>query len=142
MLSKVENHKEYVLLQGRQNTGVLDGMYDVAASGHLEAGETLKEAMIRETKEEIGIDVKAEDLSLVSTMSVHLLDDNEYIFACFHAKKYEGIPTVMEKDKCSDLKWFPIDELPANIVDSRVFMIEDYQNGNTYREYGYQLRKS
>lgn len=76
ILTKFENGKEYTLLQKRFHTGLLDGQYDVACSGHLEPEETLKEAMIRETKEEIGIDVKKENLSSVSTYMLNFLMQN------------------------------------------------------------------
>ncbi len=55
ILTKIEEEQEYVLLQKRQNTGILDGKYDISCCGHLEEKETLKEAVIREAKEEIGI---------------------------------------------------------------------------------------
>ena len=36
-----------ILLQRRYNTGFMDGMYDMAASGHVEKGETLSQAVVR-----------------------------------------------------------------------------------------------
>jgi 8-oxo-dGTP diphosphatase len=56
-----------VLLQLRKNTGFMDGKYSLV-SGHLEGDETLKEAMIRETKEEAGVAIKPEDLELIHVM--------------------------------------------------------------------------
>lgn len=53
-----------VLLQRRYNTGHQDGNYGLAA-GHLEDGETLMGGLRREIKEEINIDIKAEDIKLI-----------------------------------------------------------------------------
>ena len=57
-----------ILLQRRCNTGYMDGKYDMACSGHLESGESFSMAMVREAKEEIGIDIHEKDLNLVSVI--------------------------------------------------------------------------
>lgn len=136
ILTKRENDKEFVLLQKRFNTGLLDNMYDVSCSGHLEAGETLIQAMIRETKEEIGIDICKEDLTYSSTMHAKFTDA-EYLLVTFSANSYKGNPSIMEPDKCSDLSWFEIDNLPDNIADTRKIMIYNYRNKIPYCDYGF-----
>src|SRR3989338_2169193 len=52
------------LVARRCNTGYQDGNYQVPA-GHVDEGELPTEAMVREAKEEVGIDVLATDLKLV-----------------------------------------------------------------------------
>jgi len=51
----------------RYNTGYHDGMCGLCA-GRVEKNETFKEAIIREVKEEIGIDLKIEDLEVIHVM--------------------------------------------------------------------------
>ena len=46
-----------VLLQKRMNTGFMDGYYDATVSGHIEANESITQAALRETREEIGLEV-------------------------------------------------------------------------------------
>ena len=140
ILTKIENDVEYILLQKRMNTGVLDGRYDVSCAGHLEKNETLIEAVIRETKEEIGITVKKEDLQYISTMHANFKGD-EYILVAFNTNKYLGQPKIMETDKCSELKWCDINHLPKELADTRRLMIDDYKTNNRYREYGFNKRK-
>ena len=43
---KTDNGTE-IMLQRRCNTGYMDGKYDMAASGHLESGESLSMAVVR-----------------------------------------------------------------------------------------------
>lgn len=137
ILTKKENEKEYVLLQRRYNTGLFDGKYDVSVSGHLEQGETLVEAMLRETKEEIGIDIKKEALNYSSTMHANF-KDSEYLFIIFVSDKYLGIPSIMEPNKCDELQWFDINDLPKDIIETRKIMIDNYLNNKIYSEYGFE----
>ena len=77
ILTREENGKEQVLLQERCNTGYMDGKYDTACSGHLEQGESLSMAIVREAKEEIDIDVDEKDLKLVALIHPYHLDTSE-----------------------------------------------------------------
>ncbi len=138
ILTKIENNEEYILLQKRQNTGILDGFYDASCCGHLEANETLKEGMIRETKEELGIEIKANDLTFSSCMHADFKSDGEYLLIAFSANKYQGTPRIMEPDKCSELTWFNINDLPVDLADTRRITIENYKNHSNYSEFGFK----
>lgn len=58
----IKNNK--ILLMKRCNTGYEDGKYGLVA-GHVESKESLKQAIIREAKEEIGINLSKQDLEYV-----------------------------------------------------------------------------
>ena len=137
ILTKIEDGKEYVLLQHRHNTGIEDDKWGVSVGGHLEKGETVKECLIRETLEEININIKSEDLTLVNIVHANF-GGTEYLMPVFHANKWQGKPKIMEPDKCDDLKWFDIHDLPENTSDNRRQMIEDYLNNQNYREVGFK----
>lgn len=123
--------KEGKILMGRRfNTGWQDGNYGLPA-GHLESGETIIEGLLREVKEESDVDVSSEDVDFVHTMH----RKGRYIDLFFIAKTWSGEPRVVEKDKCDDIQWFPLDNLPKNIVPSVKFAIESYQKGIMFSEF-------
>ena len=105
-----------VLLGRRYNTGYEDGNYQVPA-GHVEEGELPTEAMIREAKEEINVDLKSENLELVHAGYRPKHDSTgDRIDLFFKAKKWGGKIKNMEPHKCDDLNWFSWDHLPENIT--------------------------
>ncbi len=140
ILTKTEGNKEYVLLQHRQNTGILDNMWGVSVNGHLEKGETIKECIIREALEEINIKLRPEDLKLVNLTHANF-NGVEYIMPIFHTNKYQGKIKICEPEKCDKLEWFDINDLPHDIAQNRKQMIENYLKGNNYQEIGFEKEK-
>ena len=132
LLIRENNGKEEILLQKRKNTGYMDGYYDVGASGHVEANETMKMALIREAKEEIGIDIEMKDVSF-ATM-IHDISKNVYYNGYFKVTKWKGEPIIGEKDKIEEIKWFNINKLPDNIIENRKKAIDNYKANIQYSE--------
>ena len=125
-----------VLLLRRANTGYQDGNYSVIA-GHLEGGEFAAAGMIREAKEEAGIDIDPVDLKLVRT--IHRLNKNEVdqerIDLFFEATRWHGEIINAEPNKCDDLSWFPISHLPNNMLPFVKEVITDTSHQISYSEY-------
>lgn len=105
---------EEVLLARRCNTGYEDGKYSVPA-GHVERGETFTEALIREVSEEINLKLHPEDIRVAHIMH-RKAPGSERVDTFFVAEKWEGEVKNMEPNKCDDLSWFPLDQLPENII--------------------------
>jgi len=127
--------EDKVLLLRRLNTGYEDGKYGLVA-GHADGGETMKKAMIREAKEEAGIDFDPGDLSLVLTMH-RWCGDHERIDLFFAASKCGGDVKIMEPDKCDDLSWFPLEVMPENTIPYIRAAIDCYKKGERYVEFGW-----
>jgi 8-oxo-dGTP diphosphatase len=124
-----------ILLQRRFNTGFEDGNYGVPA-GHLDGGETAREGCAREIREEIGVTIKPEDLTVVHVMHRKAAKDERIDFF-MTASVYEGEIVNNEPDKCDDLSWFPLDNLPANMVAYVKVALQHYLKDVMYSEYGY-----
>jgi len=125
-----------ILLSRRYNTGFHDGEYSFPA-GHLIGNETLRQAMLREAKEEIGIEIDLEDLNLIHVM-YRKEPTEERVNFFFEIEKWKGEPKIMEPQKCDDLNWFSLDNLPENIIPYIKQVIDSYRNGRFYSEYGWE----
>lgn len=127
-----------ILLQRRRNTGFADGLWDFSCAGKVEDGETMTKAAVREAKEEMGIDVNAENLRFA--VFVHKCDKpfnlvyNNVYFVC---EKFIGEPEICESEKCSELKWFEVGNLPDDLITDRKEAVKAYLNGVHYIEFGW-----
>lgn len=144
------NHKTYplaihvffkknnqIMLSLRANTGYEDGKYSVVA-GHVEAGESIIEAGIREAKEESGVDVVPSHFKIVGSM--HRKSDDERIDYFAVVENWKGEIRNCEKNKCGGLDWYPISNLPHNMIPYIKFAINKTFNENDdkwYEEFGW-----
>src|SRR3989344_1067549 len=105
-----------ILLGKRCNTGYQDGNYQVPA-GHVEEGELPTEAIIRETKEEVNVDLNLNNLELVHASYRPKHDPTgDRVDFFFKAKQWSGEIKNMEPSKCDDLNWFYWNNLPENMT--------------------------
>ena len=102
-----------ILLLRRFNTGFRDGEYTVPA-GHIDGGEDIMEAAVREAKEEAGVDVAVGGLTFSTVM--HRIEDEERVDFFFEAHAWAGEAFNAEPEKCDDLRWFDLSHLPENTV--------------------------
>ena len=121
-----------ILLHRRQNTGYQDGKLDIAASGHVDDGETATQAVVRECKEELGIKVNTDALTFVHLQ--HRIGDRIYYDIYFAVNAFDGTPTITEPEKCSELAWYDLDNLPKDIIECRKHVLYEYAKGNFYSE--------
>lgn len=123
-----------VLLSRRFQTGYEDGKYSVPA-GHMEGHEEVRAALIREAREEIGIELTLEDLAVVGV--VHSRSDSERVSFFVLAERWRGEVRNMEPDKCDDLAWFDPNALPPNMVPLVRRALENLAAGRFYDSVGW-----
>ena len=120
----IRNANNEILLQRRQGTKLWPS-YLALPAGHIDEGENAYEAMVREAKEELGITIKVEDI--IDTFVVNRQNKSlpPYYDVYFEIKSYEGNITINEHEKCSELVWADMENLPDDVID---FEIEAIQN--------------
>jgi 8-oxo-dGTP diphosphatase len=89
-----------VLICSRPDDKDMAGLWEFPG-GKVEAGETPEAALIRELKEELGVDVGARCLSPLNFVS-HDYGDFHLLMPLFVTRKWDGIPQPLEGQ---ELKW-------------------------------------
>lgn len=127
----LENEEGKILLMRRKNTKFNDGELELPG-GHLEKGEDLFDAMIREIKEELDVDLRREDLKLIYLMHHYTKERLNFIF--------EVIPTnlkpiIGEPNKCSELMWVNKNNIPEDTTEKVKQIISDINNNESYNKW-------
>lgn len=129
--------QDKVLLSRRKNTGWKDGWL-CAPGGHIESGESPLGAMVREIQEELGCVVKAESLEFlcVAARKDAAAEYVAYEFLLKDAERYTF--TNAEPDKCSELAWVDIHNLPEEVIaDFRQIIEQSIVGNKKYLEIGF-----
>ena len=74
----------------------------VPPGGKLEEDETLRECVIREVKEELGVDI---ELSSLAAVSEEYYDDGAWVFVYYNANIVAGQPKIQEPHKAIETIW-------------------------------------
>lgn len=117
----------------RQGTDYMPGKYQMP-SGHVEANEMPSEAAVRETKEEVGVDIDPSDLELIHTSYRITGGERDRVDFFYRTKKWSGEVQNMEPHKCDDLHWTSMTNLHEDTVPVVRVVIEYILEGKTHSE--------
>ena len=127
----LSNDNKKILLQQRSaNKKLWPNLWDIAAGGHVLAGELGYQAVIRETKEEIGLDVRKDELEFIgATSSENLKGEivnrhfNEYYIV---HKDVDVKDLKLQPEEVQDIKWFDRDEVVNRIKNNYEGLTEKF----------------
>ncbi|UZN01830.1 NUDIX domain-containing protein [Cellulomonas sp. S1-8] len=107
-----------VLLQRRAGTGYMDGWWAVLA-GHVDPGESVHEAAVREAAEESGVVVAPAALRPLTAL--HRFERTgpqveQRVDVFFEVTTWTGEPVLTEPDRAAAMGWFPLRALPDEVV--------------------------
>src|SRR6266496_226021 len=123
-----------ILLIRRFNTGFADGQYSVPA-GHLDGGETVFAAARREAQEEIAVQIEPQDIQYSSVM--HRMEGDERVDYFVHVIKWASEPVNAEPNKCDEIRWVDMDDLPVNTIPYIRRALHNHRTGIKFDEYGW-----
>lgn len=124
VLTFIINLDSEVLLYRRINTWYQPNKLALVG-GLVDKGETLEEAAVREIYEETTLKVETKDL-LPITITEDLHDNTIYRNHYFLTKVWSGTPSNNEPDRCSELSWHKIDNLPDDTIPIIKIIINEY----------------
>ncbi len=123
----IVNERGETLLIKRKNRNEI-GLW-CKPGGTVEFGETVEDAIRREIREEVGVEIELlEPLGFTN----QILPTEKEHWVAFHylAHITKGEPKNMELDKTEEIRWFPLDKLPENITQTTREPVEIYLKRN------------
>ena len=128
-----------VLLLKRANTDFEDQSYGVPA-GHLEAGESIKQAAIRECQEEIGVDLDPAALEVIG-VEHYRIPSGQGVDFFLTAARWADQP--YPRAECDEVRWCDLNDLPPNTIPfiSRA-LHHHLQLGHWFDELGWEAPTS
>ena len=124
-----------ILLVRRCNTGFADGQLSVVA-GHVEPGESVTQAAIREPGEEVGLTL-SDRLRVVGVMHRRSDDERVDFFLAYRLDAGDTEPANREPEKCSKLLWADPAHLPDDTIPYVRAGIEGFRRGVWFQEFGW-----
>lgn len=121
----VNDKKEVLLQRWSSNKKQWLNKWDVTIGGHVLAGEFGREALIREAKEELDIDIDDNDIKyLIGSTSIDVHKDviNKHFNECYIITKDVDLSKIkLQEEEVSEVRFFNIQEIMDMVHD-------DYKN--------------
>ncbi|MBN2100608.1 NUDIX domain-containing protein [Candidatus Dojkabacteria bacterium] len=108
------NSNGQFLLQKRSATkNIFPSAYDQTVGGHVDEGEDYIDAAVRETKEEIGLNIREQDLDVIAHFYSEEVWNDVFIrmFNKLFLLKSEALDLNSDKTEVENLVWFSRDEI-------------------------------
>ena len=124
------NDGQILLSQRSAHKTICPLLWDVSVAGHVDAGETIEKAAIRETQEEIGLSISNENLNKIGVFECFQSYDNgiidnefHYTFICELCVPISKlIPQPMEVDALKLVSFEAFEELLASSGSNNHFI--------------------
>ena len=111
----IQNSRGQLLMTQRHPDKKAGGLWEFTGGGVL-AGETTKQAAVRELEEELGVQVDESELSLLE-----VYQHRNYFMDIFVVKKDMDLATlVLQPEEVVDIKWVSHEELLQMIEEKKV----------------------
>ena len=100
----IQNSQNQLLIQKRSK---LKGEKYGITSGHTLQNETAKKGALREIKEEIGVNIKENELNLIYKTKINKITYNLY----YIQKEIDLSKLTLQKEEVEDIYWYTIEEI-------------------------------
>lgn len=109
----IENNKHEFLLQ---MTSKKRNSQWATTGGHVQSGYNSKNTIVKETKEELGLDISHESFKLIKTLQF-----KSVLFDVYYLKKDLDINNLtLQKEEVDYVKWLTIEEINTLILENKL----------------------
>ena len=124
----IKNKEGKILFQRRCGSKLWPNFLGLPA-GHVDSGEDAYIALTREAKEELDIDINSDFIE--DTFVVNRLNKNlkPYYDVYFVLNNYKGQIKIKEPNKCSEVVWLSLDNLPDDVIEFEKVALDNYKKG-------------
>ncbi|MFH1461568.1 MAG: NUDIX domain-containing protein [bacterium] len=126
-----------VLLTKRLKEGWGYGEYALPGGG-VDENETIRQAAVREIKEELDVVVNFQDLDVLHVMHVtgeHLYESIGFFLV---TEKWKGEIKNAEPHRHEFIEWYDLDNMPKNITETLKLALEKTSKNEIYSEFGWK----
>ena len=105
----IDKNKNVLLQKRSASKRAWPNMWDVTVGGHVDAGEFGRQALIREAKEELGLDITDDEIKyLVGSASIDTAKGiNKHYNECYLILKDVDISEIkLQKEEVSEVRYF------------------------------------
>ena len=123
----IYNSRKEVLLQKRApQKKTFPGKWDVSVAGHISAGDTPEDTLIRESHEELGLIIKPGEAEFARVMQSDIqhseqLIDREHHHIYFIHRNLVPDKLKLQTEEVSEVKWVGLNTLIESLTDEDAF---------------------
>ncbi len=130
----IRNSKGELLLQKRSaNKQTFPGLWDISAAGHVSAGDSSRNAAIREVSEELGISIEENALKFLFTLTSkynspdNLIKDNEITDVYLYTLPVEKEKLSPNKEEVADLAYYSVNILKNKLIEENSLFVPHHE---------------
>lgn len=123
----IENYQKQILIQKRSK--LKGGKYGIT-SGHTLKEETANQGAIREIREEIGINIKEQELQLIYKTEINKITYNLY----YLKKELQLQNLTLQKEEVENVYWYTLEEI-NNLIQKKQFYDKQIEAYKIFEKY-------
>lgn len=131
----IMNKKGEILLQKRADNKLRNPNMWAKTGGQVDSGESVEEAIFREVKEEIGIEIPKEQIQVLECWKGKELNNKRFAYNFIFVVDYKIEDYKLQKEEVAEVKYFTIEEMEQIKKDNDLnYTFSKWEDDDFYRE--------
>ena len=131
----IMNKKGEILLQKRSDNKLKNPNMWAKTGGQVDSGESVEEAIFREVKKEIGIEIPKEQIQVLECWKGKELNNKRFAYNFIFVVDYEIEDYKLQKEEVAEVKYFTIEEMEQIKKNNDLnYTFSKWEDDDFYRE--------